>query len=74
MLSDAAIKDAVEMNWGIVSIIFFKKYNPNIFITILKKLLGVIPNILIKSKLKISANELYLRSEGFSTRPPVADD
>ncbi len=23
---------------------------------------------------KISANEMYLRSEGFRTRPPVADD
>ncbi len=22
----------------------------------------------------VSANELYLRSEGFGTRPPVADD
>ena len=29
---------------------------------------------IIKMFDKVSANELYLRSEGFSTRPPVADD
>jgi len=27
-----------------------------------------------KVTIKIYANELYLRSEGFRTRPPVADD